>query len=91
MFAFHPLCHALVSQLLHLQRVLKYCGGGANTTITALWNTICMLIETGRMPKDKRLMIQLDGASDNVNHTMLRFASWLCQQKICRTVSSDVA
>jgi len=45
-----------------------------------------MLIGSGWVLKDKRLMIQIDGASDNVNDTMLKFCAWLCQQKIARTV-----
>ena len=74
-------------QILYVHRVPFYLQGGANVTISCLWRTLKFLIETGRMPKDKRLFIQFDGASDNCNQTMVQFASWLCQARIARTVS----
>lgn len=73
-------------QDLHLYRCLPHIKGGANTIITCLWRSICTLIEAGWFPKDGRLYLQVDGASENANQQMPRFASWLCQQKICRTV-----
>ena len=80
------ICLTLYSQDLHIYRCFPHLPGGANAIITCLWRSICTLIGAGRFPKDGRLYLQVDGASDNVNQQMPRFASWLCQQKICRTV-----
>lgn len=73
---------------LHLHQVFPWISTGANLTISCIWKTIKDLIERGRMPLDRTLFLQVDGATDNVNHTMIKFLCWLCQQKICRTVSS---
>jgi len=75
-----------IRQLLHLHHVYPWIGTSANLTITCLWKTIKMLIETKRMPIGKTLFIQVDGAADNINQTMLRFLAWLCQKGICKTV-----
>lgn len=67
-------------------RYLPHISCTANAVITCIWRAICYLIKMGRFPKNKKLFLQLDGAGDNVNQTMLRFASWLCQEQICKTV-----
>ena len=73
--------------LLHLHQAFPWSGGGANQTITCLWKTTKYLIETSTTPLGQTLFVQVDGASDNVNQTVLRFLAWLCQQGVCRTVS----
>lgn len=78
--------HHVDSQDLHIYRIFPHIKGGANTILTCLWRSICALIRAGRFPKDGYLFLQIDGASENANQQMPRFASWLCQQKICRTV-----
>lgn len=77
---------SLGRQDLYLFRYLPHVSGGANAVITCIWLAIVSLIKLRRFPKDQTLFLQVDGASDNINQTMLRFACWLCQKKICKTV-----
>ena len=74
-------------QDLYLYRLLPHIRGSANANITCLWRSISRLIEEGRVTKDQTLYIQMDGGSENANQTLLRFAAWLCQKGIFRTVS----
>lgn len=81
-------CYVLYRQELHLYKVFPWIPQGANLTITCLWRSIKDLVERGVMQRNRIVFLQVDGASDNINQTMFRFLAWLCQKKICRTVST---
>lgn len=74
-------------QHVHVYRLFPHIKGSENANMTCLWRTIVSMIEHGLMPKDQKLFIQMDGGSENTNQTLIRFAAWLCQQRICRSVS----
>ena len=76
----------LARQLLYLHRVFPWVPPDRNLTITCLWKTIKALVATRRINLDRTLFLQVDGASDNANQTMLQFLSWLCQKRIFRVV-----
>ena len=56
-----------------LYRRLPVVKKGANVTLTIL----CDMIANGHLKGKSRLLLQWDGASENVNYTNIRFCVWL--------------
>ena len=56
-----------------LYRRLPVVKKGANVTCTILTD----MIANGHLKMKKRLLLQWDGASENVNYTAIRFCVWL--------------
>lgn len=56
-----------------LYRRLPVVKKGANVNLTILVD----MIANGHLKNKKRLLLQWDGASENVNYTSIRFCVWL--------------
>lgn len=73
-------------QTLHIYRLFPHIAADANANLTCLWLTLAWLINNGKSAKDGTLYLQVDGASDNINNTLLKLASFLCQKHYFKRV-----